>query len=203
MTESFFDRLELELRAAAERPPRRLARRPRAAVRSPSPWWRRSRLRSSRWPSCSGAATTRAVREPAQARPKPRKPAREGAPRGRHRPGARCAGPWQLEIVRGEGLKDPETGEVYEPAGLPCLYVFLHDPARSDVSSGGGFCGTFRKTPGFTRLQHNVPSRKGREVLLFGRVPARAKKLLLTAEGHPHRVRPDQVAEAGPRRPCT
>ena len=181
MNETFFDRLELELRTAAERPPRRLVGGGRGVAIALAVTLA---IALALIPAAVllGGGGDAALREPAPDRPKPQKPHGKGhrvVATGR----APVAGAWQLEVGRGEGVKDPKTGEVYEPAGLPCLYVFLHDPAGVGVSAGSGFCGTFRKTPGFTRLQHNVPSRKVREVLLFGRVPARAKKLLLTAEG--------------------
>src|SRR5688500_10503591 len=72
------------------------------------------------------------------------------------------AGPWQLEIQRSERLT--YKGEVIQPAGLTCVYLYLLDPPdlRRPASGGwgpggGGYCGDQRRTPGYTRGQAAVP----------------------------------------------
>ena len=102
------------------------------------------------------------------------------------------AGAWQLEAA-------PTFGERSLP-GAPrgrCLALTVLDPpayedGTPDPSGGSGFCGAlgFRKTPGFSRAQKNVPTlRKLRghlflpkEVLVYGRVPERAGKVAVTAD---------------------
>jgi hypothetical protein len=105
---------------------------------------------------------------------------------------APVAGPWQLEVYRGKGLKDPKSGEVYEPSGLRCLWIILRDPPDGPGPTAGGQCGEFPRTPGFGRVQHSVPTegrrRDGsrirvREVLVYGRVPARAAAVVITTAG--------------------
>jgi hypothetical protein len=104
-------------------------------------------------------------------------------------------GPWQMETHWGKALKDPKTGEVYNPAG-PCLMLYPLDPPGRTFGASG-FCGPvrnfgFRKTPGFSRAQVNVPAPgrrpdgrrvRVREVLVYGRVPDRAVTVVITAPG--------------------
>jgi hypothetical protein len=102
------------------------------------------------------------------------------------------AGAWQLEASRNFGGRSRP--------GVPrgrCLALTVLDPpayedGTPDPSGGSGFCGAvgFRKTPGFSRAQKNVPTlRKDRgrlflpkEVLVYGRVPERAGKVVVTAD---------------------
>jgi hypothetical protein len=106
---------------------------------------------------------------------------------------ARFAGAWQLEASRDLGGR-PLPGE---PRGR-CLVLAVLDPpayedGTPDPSAGSGFCGAlgFRKTPGFSRAQKNVPTlRKLRGrlflpkvVLVYGRVPEGARKVVVTADG--------------------
>ena len=99
----------------------------------------------------------------------------------------RVAGPWQLELARGTGVKDPKTGEVYEPAGLTCLTIYLLRPPKEPTATAAGQCGGFPRTPGFGRLQLSVPASSSapgyepREVLVYGRVPERAAAVALTS----------------------
>jgi hypothetical protein len=122
---------------------------------------------------------------------------------------APLTGPWQLEVSRGTGVKDPETGQVYlKPGGL-CLVLFPIGPSGR-AKGGGGYCGPpgsglgFRKTPGFSRSQHTTPQahRKGekdwaKEVLVWGRAPERATSVVITAPGG---VRIEAATHEGPRR---
>jgi hypothetical protein len=107
-------------------------------------------------------------------------------------------GPWQLEVSRIGDQKNPKTGEVYLEAG-PCLWLYRPSPRNSRWGSFGGYCGPgqldFRKTPGFSRAQTVLPpvARRAdgtrvrpREVVVFGRAPAQASKVVLTL---PHRGR--------------
>ena len=99
---------------------------------------------------------------------------------------APVTGPWQLEVWRGHGGNAPTA----EPPGR-CL--FIHPLAPPHLTpSFSGFCGGlgFRKTPGFSRAQLNVPPPRKRpggslsqakEVLIYGRVPERAAAIVITA----------------------
>ena len=119
----------------------------------------------------------------------------------------RYAGPWQLEIQGSERLT--WKGEVLQPAGLTCMYIYLLDPPGRAGVSGGGYCGDQRRTPGFTRGQQNIvelPRRSNREiegppeparpirpktkqVLIFGRTPERAKYVVITTQPSALRMR--------------
>jgi hypothetical protein len=102
---------------------------------------------------------------------------------------APVAGPWQLEVYRGKGLKDPKSGVTYEPAGLSCLRILLADPALPErPGAGSGYCGP--QLPGFTRGQTAPPARlaggrrtRPKEILVYGRVPERAARVIITANG--------------------
>jgi hypothetical protein len=101
-------------------------------------------------------------------------------------------GPWQLETHHGKALKDPKTGEVYNGAG-PCLMLYPLDPPAHTFPASG-FCGPgnmgFRKTPGFSRAQVSVPAGgtradgtrvRVREVIVYGRAPERATAVVITS----------------------
>lgn len=103
------------------------------------------------------------------------------------------AGAWQLEASRTLGGPGALPGA---PRGH-CLALTVLDPpayedGAPDPSAGSGFCGALgsRKTPGFSRAQKNVPTlRKSggrlflpKEVLVYGRVPERASKVVVTAD---------------------
>jgi hypothetical protein len=96
-------------------------------------------------------------------------------------------GPWQLEVFsypRGKGPKSPERR-----AGK-CLVLYLPSAPGTTRPGLGGFCGPgdlgFRKTPGFSRQQTLVPPSRARAVIVFGRTPVQASKVVLTV---PNRVR--------------
>ena len=104
----------------------------------------------------------------------------------------RLAGPWQLEIQPSQLLKDPESGEVMQPAGLKCIWLYMLDPPTVRSPTGAGYCGPFPRTPGFSRGQMNVPmpdrTRDGPRVppslvMIYGRAPERAEYFTLTAPG--------------------
>ena len=122
-------------------------------------------------------------------------PKGEGTPR---RPGrsvvvatgsAPGVGPWQMEASRSSVLKDPDSGELYQPAGLRCLSLVQVDP-RGHSLGAGGQCGEFPRTPGFSRLQFPGVYMRGdsegarrlrrRPVLVYGRVPERAARVVIT-----------------------
>ena len=115
----------------------------------------------------------------------------------------RYAGPWQLEIQRSERLT--YKGEVIQPAGLTCLFLYLVDPPRHQGIGGGGYCGDQRRTPGFTRGQFNVPASgrladgtriRTKQVLIYGRTPERAEYVLITTK--PARLRMRSPVLDGP-----
>jgi hypothetical protein len=106
-------------------------------------------------------------------------------------------GPWQMEATRSTQLKDPDSGELYQPAGLRCLYMFPVDLRRR--YGAGGQCGEFPRTPGFSisTLAAAIPVGETRSdrrppVLVFGRVPERAVSIVVSApdglrlEARPH-----------------
>jgi hypothetical protein len=116
------------------------------------------------------------------------------------------AGAWQLEASRSFGGPSRQG----DPRGR-CLTLNVLDPppyedGKPDPSGGSGFCGAmgFRKTPGFSRAQKNVPTlRKSqgrlflpKEVLVYGRVPERATKVVVTAD---RGVRIEVEAHEGPK----
>jgi hypothetical protein len=193
----FFAALELELRAAAERGPRR---RPglTAALRVLVPAAvTLALLGVALVPAVvllgdgggDAAQTTNAtelppvgtVYEPGEGRP-PRETRSTVVATGV----APVAGPWQMETYGSTRLADPETGEEYQPAGLRCLGIFLLDPPEGrGRPSGGGQCGEFPRTPGFSRVEMTVRSAKGEveEILVYGRVPAEAAAVVVTVDG--------------------
>jgi hypothetical protein len=103
---------------------------------------------------------------------------------------APVGGPWQLEVWRSHGKPSPPG----EPRGR-CLFLGLLDPPRGGPAGLSGFCGGlgFRKTPGFSRAQKNVQVARKRpdgsfepprveEVLVYGRVPERARQVVIAAD---------------------
>jgi hypothetical protein len=173
----FFGRLETELRAAAERKPRRSVPVPAVAAAL--------LLALALTPVVlvlgSGNSESPEVRSPSQA---PQRPAIPGFP------GATVvatgtapeSGPWEMFTYTSERLADPESGEVYQPAGLPCLGLRLLDPPPEHAGGVGGQCGEFPRTPGFSRIQKTVPDVAGgaREILVYGRAPEEAALVRLT-----------------------
>jgi hypothetical protein len=97
------------------------------------------------------------------------------------------SGPWQLEVSRTKGERDTE-GHVMWPAGY-CLWIRLLDPPNGRPGPTSGSCGSprslgFRKTPGFSRHQGAFLSGRApppKEVLVWGRVPDRAERVVITA----------------------
>jgi hypothetical protein len=100
---------------------------------------------------------------------------------------APVSGPWQIEVSRTKGERDTR-GEVMWHQGY-CLWIKLLDPPDRNLRGPSGFCGGprslgFRKTPGFSRAQGVTRSRPPmHEVLVWGRVPDRAAKVVITAPG--------------------
>jgi hypothetical protein len=106
-------------------------------------------------------------------------------------------GPWQMEASRSSALRDPETGELYQPAGLRCLsLVRVSWPKRLPRASGQ--CGEFPRTPGFSSIQFpGAPIPRDGErgpwqpVFVYGRAPERAARVVITApDGLRLEVRP-------------
>lgn len=184
----FFGALELELRAAAERPPRR-------------PFGVGQAIGMVAAAALVAVAVAVAMTvsggggdggEPGQLTggPKP-DPVGTVIPRGEGNPSRsrrstvvatgrdRGIGPWQLEASRSVRLADPETDEEYQPAGLRCLTVYLLDPPGDEpFPSGFGQCGEFRRNPGLSILQVGDGP-----VLLLGRAPERAMSVLVMVPG--------------------
>jgi hypothetical protein len=204
----YFDRLETQLRGAAERPPRRLVG-----------WGNAARLSATATAMIAAVGVSVALalalaggddsrRSSERAAPEPA-PVGTVIPKGEGNPPresrstvvatgmAPVAGPWQLEVSRGTGVKNPKTGQVYLRAGGACLMVVPLDAPNVLAGGRSGYCGPtrelgFKKTPGFSRAQHSVagPARPGespdvnaREVLVFGVVPKRATAVVITVRG--------------------
>ena len=177
----FFGRLETELRAAAERPPRRTVPVPAIAAAvllavavAPIVFVLGSGNDEA------GAPGERSAAE------KPRPLGIEGFP------GAEVvatgtsavAGPWEIFTYQSERLADPGTGEVHQPEGLRCLGLRLPYPPPDHSGGISAHCGEFASTPGFTRIQQAVPDVAGgaREILVYGRAPEDAALVRLTPD---------------------
>jgi hypothetical protein len=175
----FFDRLERELREAAGRRPRRspgaLAALAAAAV-----------LAVALVPLLAVLGGGRDAAAPAQS------DVGSFVERGgeRHRIVATgendVAGRWQLETHRSSRLADSDSGEVYQPAGLRCLGLYFAH------GGGGGQCGEFPRTPGFSRVQDTVwEDAKPVHKFVYGRAPERATAVVVRRRGElVRRVRP-------------
>jgi hypothetical protein len=175
----FFGRLETELRAAAERPPRRTVPVPAVAVAA--------LLAVAVAPIVfvlGSGSDSRDAPEPAQSPQPPELPRLPGE-RVVATGTAPVAGPWEMLTYESERLADPETGTVYQPAGLRCLGLRLPDPPPDHSAGFGGQCGEFPRTPGFGRIQQTVPNVRGgaREILVYGRVPEEAALVRVTSDG--------------------
>jgi hypothetical protein len=110
-------------------------------------------------------------------------------------------GPWRLEAYTSGRLTDPESGTEYQSTGHPCLGIRLTEPREGAPDWGGGFCGEFPKTPGFSRGELPGVTRGGRaaELLLFGRAPQDAASIRLTgAGGFERRVEPQEGPPSAP-----
>jgi hypothetical protein len=178
MTE-FFGRLETELRAAAERRPRRTVPVPALAVAG--------LLALALAPIVlvlGSGSDSREAPGPAQPQRSPEVPRLPGE-RVVATGTAPVAGPWELLTYESERLADPETGEVYQPAGLRCLGLRLLDPPADHSSGLSGQCGQFPRTPGFSRIQQTVPDVAGgaREILVYGRAPEEADMVRVRQDG--------------------
>jgi hypothetical protein len=109
-------------------------------------------------------------------------------------------GPWQIEVNRTKGQRDTH-GQVMWHKGY-CLSINLLDPPDRNLRGRSGFCGAprslgFRKTPGFSRAQGVTRSKPPmKEVLVWGRVPDRAEKVVIAAPGH---SRIEVVPSDGPK----
>jgi hypothetical protein len=178
-TPDFFERLELELRRAAARRPRRSAGVSTAAVAMATASVL-ALLLVAALALLGGGDRAVEVTSPPGVTPVGHVVDRGGERHTVVATGvAPFAGPWQMETYGSTKLADPETGEVYQPAGLRCLGLFLVNPRPG---AGGGQCGEFPRTPGFSRVQATVPPIKGgaREILVYGRVPETATAVTLT-----------------------
>src|ERR687892_481778 len=165
----FFGRLETELRAAAERPPRRTVPVPAIAAAvllavavAPIVFVLGSGNDEA------GAPGERSAAE------KPRPLGIEGFP------GAEVvatwtspiAGPWEIFTYQSERLADPETGEVYQPEGLRCLGLRLTDPPPDHAGGISGQCGEFRRRPGQLDRRRGPRGKRGPGVAAALGLPA-------------------------------
>jgi hypothetical protein len=188
-TTDFFDRLEGELRRAATRPPRSPAPRgiavvavvlavgvlalvPIALVGGGSDVRRAPNKTGPALPPV-GTILPKGSGDP------PRTDPTVVVAQGR----TKVAGLWQLEVSR-YAAAGPKSKEPAMQAGF-CLLLYLPLNRSIGGPSQGGYCGPgdlgFRGTPGFSRQQTMLPPRKARVVLVFGRAPARASKIVVTA----------------------
>jgi hypothetical protein len=174
----FFDTLEAELRTAASRRPRRTVPVPAIAVAA--------LLALAVAPIVFVLGSGTDERDP------PGSERSSPAPEDLRFPGERVVatgtapvtGPWELLTYESERLADPESGEVYQPAGLRCLGIRLLDPPNNHAGGVSGQCGEFPRTPGFSRVQTTVPDVAGgaREILVYGRAPEEAALVRLTPD---------------------
>jgi hypothetical protein len=192
----FFGALELELREAGQRSPRRRTR-PGDVVGVVAAAALLAAVTVVALAVMGGGEESRTA--PAAVKPDPVGtviPKGEGSP---PRPArsvvvatgtAPGVGPWQMEALRSSVLKNPDTGEVYQPAGLRCLSLIPVDPNGRSLGSVGQ-CGEFARTPGFGRIQVPAVHTRGdseqarrlrrQPVFVFGRLPERAARVVVTA----------------------
>jgi hypothetical protein len=193
----FFDTLEAELRTAASRPPRRTVPVPALLVAG--------LLALALAPIVlvlggggSDSSERRAGQETQQA--PPRDVSIRGFPDAKvvATGTAPVAGPWEILTYRSVKLDNPETGELYQPAGLRCLGIRLLDPPSDRFGGLSGQCGEFPRTPGFSRVQHTVPNAAfdALEILVYGRAPEEAALVRLTPDdGEPLEMKPIEGPE--------
>jgi hypothetical protein len=118
---------------------------------------------------------------------------------------APVTGPWQIEVSRTKGERDT-NGVLMWRRGY-CLWFHPLDPPGIQGAGRSGFCGGprslgFRKTPGFSRAQALTTSRpRPKEVMVYGRVPDRAAKVIITAPGtRPIKIEPEDGPKSFPGR---
>jgi hypothetical protein len=116
---------------------------------------------------------------------------------GRARPG----GPWQLEVSRYPAPKHRDRPQPFTKAGM-CLMLYQPSGRGTNQLGFGGYCGPgdlgFRKTPGFSRAQTVAAPRHPRAVVMFGRAPSQATRIVVVAAGGAHLIEVDpQPAPAG------
>jgi hypothetical protein len=96
-------------------------------------------------------------------------------------------GPWQIEVSRTNGERDTSGAWMWHRGY--CSWLHLLDPPGREGPGSSGHCGGprslgFRNTPGFSRAQSVAPSTpRPKEILVWGRVPDRAEKVVITAPG--------------------
>lgn len=216
----FFSALELELHAAAERRPRRPVGLGQGLGALAVVVLLATAVAVAFGVAGGGQSGVDGDRGEVAAAPKP-DPVGTVIPRGEGKPprGGRTivvasgvapvTGPWQMEVNRTNGERDT-SGHVMWHRGW-CLWMTLLDPPKDIGMSGArsGFCGAprslgYRKTPGFSRASIPVRSRpapKKVEVLVWGRVPDRAEKVVVTApNGKRTEVEPTDGPESFPGR---
>jgi hypothetical protein len=119
---------------------------------------------------------------------------------------APITGPWQIELSRTKGERDTNGAVMWERGY--CVTIRLLDPPNGRPGPSSGSCGAprslgFRKTPGFSRYQGAVvhPPPRKQEALVWGRVPDRAEKVVITApDGLRIEVRPEDGPKTFPGR---
>ena len=176
----FFGALQLELRAAGQRSPRRRIGLGEVAGALAAT----ALLAAALLVALTVLARGDASEPPVAGGPKPAPvgtviPRGEGTPPRERRSTvvatgtARGIGPWQLEATRSTRLADPDSGELYQPEGLRCLSFYPLDPpndrssqpAASAASSRGrpasGACSSARTQSSSTAACQGAPRRYG------------------------------------------
>jgi hypothetical protein len=181
----FFGRLETELRAAADRPPRRAVPLPAVAVAvllalalAPIVFVLGSGGDEAGTPDRRSGVPPGGLPRPVEMPDAP--DGAEVVASGT----APVAGPWEMLSWRSVRVEDRESGELLLPAGLRCLGLRLLESPSYHSDSLKGACGEFPGTPGFGAIQLTVPVIAGgeREVLVYGRVPEEAALVRLTPD---------------------
>jgi len=119
---------------------------------------------------------------------------------------AEGVGPWTISVSRTPGARDTR-GAVMWHRGW-CIWLTIPSQSHGVVPASSGFCGSprtrnlgFRRTPGFSRLQMLVPDRRpGHVVLVWGRVPDGAARVVISAPNHRITVTPTDGLKGFPGR---
>jgi hypothetical protein len=191
----FFGRLETELRAAAERPPRRAVPVPAitaavllALAVAPIVFVLGSGSDEAGAPDRRSGVETPQRLPLEVGMPDPPDDA-EVVATGT----APVAGPWEILTWRSVRVEDRKSGRLVLPARLRCLGLRLLDPPSYHSGDLTGQCGESPLTPGFSLTQLQVPiiAPGQGEVLVYGRAPEEAALVRLTPDaGAPVEMEP-------------
>jgi hypothetical protein len=112
------------------------------------------------------------------------------------------AGPWQLEVFR----YGSPNAQAEEARPGYCLMLYLPSTPGNGRPGRGGPCGpqklqlAARRTPGFGMGESILPRRRPRMVMVYGRAPRRASKIVVTVPGHVRLVTDPHPAPLGFKR---